>query len=146
MRVSRGLRQLARVARLAAYQVRQLRPRGLRPLPGVRLEREWTTARRGPTKPTSAVSLPPALRSCHRAHSSRLVPHSAWSFRDMRCATIRPLHTDSVNQGRYRLFSGGVDFVGRSRELATLRDWVLQDRCRLTAVLGMGGIGKTALA
>ena len=39
-----------------------------------------------------------------------------------------------------------LGFVGRAEELATLCDWVLEDRCRLAAVLGMGGIGKTALA
>src|SRR5438270_1781710 len=39
-----------------------------------------------------------------------------------------------------------LGFVGRAEELATLRDWVLEDSCRLAAVLGMGGIGKTALA
>ncbi len=39
-----------------------------------------------------------------------------------------------------------LDFVGRVNELATLRGWVLEERCRLAAVLGMGGIGKTALA
>src|SRR5712691_1647646 len=37
-------------------------------------------------------------------------------------------------------------FVGRADELATLREWVVEERCRLAAVLGMGGIGKTALA
>ncbi|EDX82790.1 hypothetical protein S7335_1093 [Synechococcus sp. PCC 7335] len=36
-------------------------------------------------------------------------------------------------------------FVGREAELATLRTWMLQDRCRLLTLLGMGGIGKTAL-
>ena len=35
---------------------------------------------------------------------------------------------------------------GRSNELAELRQCILNDRCRLTALLGMGGIGKTALA
>ena len=39
-----------------------------------------------------------------------------------------------------------IGFVGRAEELATLRHWVLEERCRLAAVLGMGGIGKTALA
>ena len=39
-----------------------------------------------------------------------------------------------------------IGFVGRAEELATLRDWVLEEHCRLAAVLGMGGIGKTALA
>jgi len=38
-----------------------------------------------------------------------------------------------------------LDFVGRADDLATLRKWVLEEHCRLAAVLGMGGIGKTAL-
>jgi len=37
-------------------------------------------------------------------------------------------------------------FYGREVELATLKQWIGQDRCRLVALLGMGGIGKTALA
>jgi hypothetical protein len=35
---------------------------------------------------------------------------------------------------------------GRTEELSDLRQCILQDRCRLVALLGMGGIGKTALA
>lgn len=34
---------------------------------------------------------------------------------------------------------------GRQMELATLHQWVLAERCRLVTVLGMGGMGKTAL-
>ena len=37
-------------------------------------------------------------------------------------------------------------FYGRTSELATLEKWIQVDRCRLVGVLGMGGIGKTALA
>ncbi|WP_088431771.1 WD40 repeat domain-containing protein [Halomicronema hongdechloris] len=37
-------------------------------------------------------------------------------------------------------------FYGRTAELATLERWIQQDRCRLIAILGMGGIGKTALS
>jgi WD40 repeat protein/transcriptional regulator with XRE-family HTH domain len=37
-------------------------------------------------------------------------------------------------------------FYGRERELAQLSEWVLQERCRVVSVLGLGGIGKSALA
>ena len=37
-------------------------------------------------------------------------------------------------------------FCGRSKELATLEKWIIDDRCRLVAILGMAGMGKTFLA
>src|ERR1051326_976480 len=39
-----------------------------------------------------------------------------------------------------------LGFVGRAQELATLREWVVDEHCRLVAILGMGGIGKSVLA
>ncbi|MBD3884925.1 NACHT domain-containing protein [Phormidium tenue FACHB-886] len=37
-------------------------------------------------------------------------------------------------------------FYGRAQELATLHNWIIDQRCRLVALIGMGGMGKTALA
>ena len=36
-------------------------------------------------------------------------------------------------------------FFGRDWELKLLHQWVIEDRCRIISVLGMGGIGKSAL-
>ncbi|MBV9169007.1 MAG: helix-turn-helix domain-containing protein, partial [Chloroflexi bacterium] len=38
-----------------------------------------------------------------------------------------------------------TEFVGRTEEFQRLRRWVRDERSRLVAVLGMGGIGKTSL-
>lgn len=37
-------------------------------------------------------------------------------------------------------------FYGREGELDLVREWVVEDRCRVVSVLGLGGIGKSALA
>jgi transcriptional regulator with XRE-family HTH domain len=37
-------------------------------------------------------------------------------------------------------------FYGRKPELAALCQWMVQERCCVVSVLGMGGIGKSALA
>src|SRR5215469_8645671 len=45
-------------------------------------------------------------------------------------------------------WGGALDvpsFFGREFELATLSEWVVQDHCRVVNVLGLGGIGKSAL-
>ncbi|ACK73062.1 WD-40 repeat-containing protein [Gloeothece citriformis PCC 7424] len=36
-------------------------------------------------------------------------------------------------------------FYGRQAQLATLTDWILEDRCRIITILGIKGIGKTSL-
>jgi transcriptional regulator with XRE-family HTH domain len=38
------------------------------------------------------------------------------------------------------------NFYGREQEQALLTQWIVQERCQVVSVLGMGGIGKSALA
>lgn len=37
-------------------------------------------------------------------------------------------------------------FYGRATELGCLSQWLTQEQCRLVAILGMGGVGKTSLS
>jgi WD40 repeat protein len=66
---------------------------------------------------------------------------------------VKRLSLDPVNQradGNSRQDWGEVVdvsiFYGRTEELSLLEHWIEADRCRLVAILGMGGMGKTALS
>ncbi|MBD2194625.1 MULTISPECIES: WD40 domain-containing protein [Calothrix] len=63
-------------------------------------------------------------------------------------------NVDSDRQTReithnYQNWGEAIDvslFYGRTEELATLKQWIIDHRCRLISLIGLGGIGKTALS
>ena len=63
--------------------------------------------------------------------------------------TIAPLKTTPNSPQPQQYWGEAPDvseFYGRTEELETLQQWITVDKCRLIALLGMGGIGKTALS
>ncbi|MFB2938267.1 NB-ARC domain-containing protein [Aerosakkonemataceae cyanobacterium BLCC-F154] len=53
-----------------------------------------------------------------------------------------------LNTNQYQDWGDAPDvpiFYGRTEELTKLKHWILNERCRLVTILGMGGMGKTAL-
>ena len=88
------------------------------------------------------------LQGVVRTHAKRFqsnphIPHNALSL-------VNPHNAQVSNQVTKRCDWGtAIDtsiFYGRTQELATVKNWVISDRCRLLGVFGMGGIGKTAFA
>src|SRR5947209_6255697 len=83
-----------------------------------------------------------ALLSQHHRSLERMLPPSIEVSGDAPPALAAPASGPRVEWGE------ALDvpsFYGREPELATLLRWVVEERCRLVSVLGMGGIGKSAL-
>ncbi|MDS3859527.1 NB-ARC domain-containing protein [Thermosynechococcaceae cyanobacterium BACA0444] len=92
------------------------------------LERHWRNHQApdahpdtNPSSPTSAPELAPKLA----IESSPATPPPALDWGDALDVSF---------------------FYGRTSELQTLENWIVQDRCRLVGILGLGGMGKTSLS
>jgi transcriptional regulator with XRE-family HTH domain len=61
-----------------------------------------------------------------------------------------PADAQTKARGPRRVYWGEApdvaQFLGRVGELEVLRRWVLDEGCRIIAILGLGGVGKTLLA
>lgn len=98
------------------------------------LERKWRFSR-GEASPLLHSS-PSPLPVNKATAIERTTPHTPHP---------PPLHPSSFHTD-WGETTDVSQFYGRAAELATLKEWIVTDRCRLMAVLGMGGIGKTVLS
>nr|RNJ66636.1 MAG: NACHT domain-containing protein [Leptolyngbya sp. IPPAS B-1204] len=86
----------------------------------------------------------PANDPSHRQATDRTAPNSTNSSQEIG-SYIEP-HCDRPTCPIWEEIPEPAFFCGRTGELRTLENWIGSDRCRLVGLLGLGGIGKTALA
>lgn len=80
-------------------------------------------------------------------------PIKDWSHISIQLANYRQGENNIVNLSKIEQnqvsWGEAIDvsvFYGRSQEVTILTQWITQDHCRLVAILGMGGMGKTTLS
>ena len=89
------------------------------------------------------------LISLTALYQSEIVDSKAGSFKVESEMAIAPSFPLAQALEPHQDWGEAVDvsvFFGRTEELDKLEKWIVEDRCRLVALLGMGGIGKTSLS
>jgi hypothetical protein len=86
------------------------------------------------------------LHSTLKRHSQHLFKVEPPQIQDL---TPNPIVVERFIPKQCQNWGEAIDtsvFYNRVTELSKLERWILQDRCRLVVLFGMGGIGKTTLA
>ena len=108
-------------------------------------------------EPVSKTNLRVVLQRLDPSMQSELTPPQAttqpeliWeqeaAVRSDRQTSLEPKTTEIFQTQDWNDAPDVSSFVGRTAELAMLKQWIRQDGCRLLALRGLSGIGKTFLA
>jgi WD40 repeat protein/DNA-binding CsgD family transcriptional regulator/predicted transcriptional regulator len=96
----------------------------------------------------SAVAVRKRLGAVYQKFS--MVGNTPGKLEILRSFLLEKYQSSQTKNSQSRLDWGDAvdvsDFYGRKEELDKLEQWTIKERCRLIALLGMGGIGKTSLS
>jgi WD40 repeat protein len=93
----------------------------------------------------SKTNFKAAIERCWQLHAAAEIQSPPAQIQGVRTTLLPTQETVSLRQDWGETVDVSV-FYGRTEEFSQLQEWIVQDNCRLVAILGMGGIGKTSLS